>query len=191
MTALRDRRAGDRSARTVLLVLSAACLASLPPAVAGAHPFHASIAEMEFNTARRRLEVALCVHPLDLERALREVSGEPVDLDRSSDIDRRLAGYLREMFLIRAGEDEACEVRWVGKEITLKEAWLYFEVPVPDAARTLTISNRVFFELQADQLNMLNVRVGEQRRALRCTRAAPDVAIDLPSPDSPSREPQS
>ncbi len=168
-----------QAARAALLVLIAACLGSFSAATARAHPFHASIAEMEYNAARGRLEVALCVHPLDLERALHEASGEPIDLDRSGDIDRRLTEYLRETLRIRAGSQGPCELRWVGKEITLKEAWLYFEVPVPDGVDELRLSNRVFFELQADQLNMMNVRIGDQRTTLRCTRATPEVGLDL------------
>ena len=145
-----------------------------------AHPFHVSIAEMEFNAPRRRLEVALRVHPLDLEKALMRREGERVDLDRTADIDRHLAAYVQEVFLVKTSAGAPCRVTWVGKEVTLKDAWLYFEVPLPADARQFTLSNRTFFELQEDQSNTMTLRLGAQRRTLRCTRAAPRVTFEIP-----------
>ena len=50
------------------------CLGFVGPVMA--HPFHASIAEAEFNADSGKLEVALRLHPVDLEAVLREKHGK-------------------------------------------------------------------------------------------------------------------
>ena len=67
------------------------CVATvLMTASSSAHPHHVSIAEAEWNLKTRSLEVALKVHPNDLERALRELERlhERMEWDATSDANR-------------------------------------------------------------------------------------------------------
>ncbi len=145
-----------------------------------AHPFHVSLAEAEFNAESGALEVALRVHPADLERALRNQEMRPVDLERSKGVDRMIVRYLQSHFQVRYQADERLAVTWVGKEISVKEAWLYFEMPLGQSAGTLQITQAFFFEQLEDQVNTINFKQGKRIESLSFTRDAATKTLELP-----------
>ena len=54
------------------------CLVSISLA---AHPYHVSRAEIQYNASRGTFEVALCVWPADLEKAVGQMQKKAIDLD--------------------------------------------------------------------------------------------------------------
>jgi hypothetical protein len=150
-------------------------------AAAWAHPFHVSLAEAEYDRESGVLEVALRVHPADLEEALRKQAGKRIVLDQSADADERIVAYLRRTFAMKTPQGEAAEIRWVGKEVSVKQAWLYFEVPLPGGIENVEVSQRMFFELLPDQVNTVHLRDGERRVTLHFTRAKPRGRLAFPA----------
>ncbi len=146
---------------------------------AAAHPFHVSLAEAEFNQQTGSLEVALRVHPTDLEQALRAQEPRPVDLDRSKGIDRMIAKYLESHFQIRDNAGKKLTCKWVGKEVSLKEAWLYFEFPIKDRDGPLQITQAFFFESLEDQVNTINFKQGKRVKSLSFTRDSDTQTIAI------------
>ena len=135
-----------------------------------AHPFHVSIAEAEWNASSKTIEVALRVDPVDLELALRRRFRKPVDLDKTRDIEKLIAAWLQDTFVVRNADKKESKLDWVGCEITLKEAWLYFEFPAEAGWQGLTISNEVFFERLNGQANTVNFTAGRYRQSFTLTR---------------------
>lgn len=150
-------------------------------AVAGvlAHPFHVSLTEAEYNPETHSLEVALRVLPADLERALELRLGRDIDLDREPELERWTREYVAERFVVRDRRGAVIGEQWVGMELDLRDAWLFFELPLPDGTAGVEISNRVFFELEETQVNSINVRLpaastAGRRRALRTLTLSAD-----------------
>jgi hypothetical protein len=183
--------------RLRLLLLTLA-LALAPGGVAGAHPYHVVFAEAEANPETEVLQVAMRVFPEDLERALERMSERArVDLDQTEDVDELIARYLARTVLLReppAQGDEAVDaiepsvIRWVGKEVGIRHAWLYFEVEIgrPDP-EGLEISLRAMFEIEPTQENTVRFRRGEERVTVRCNRREPWALVDFtpePAPDA-------
>lgn len=82
----------------LLAVLTAG--ASTSARAVAAHPFHVTIAEVNFNAETERLEVALRVYnPGDLEEVLGQRLGERVDLERTEEVDSAILDYLKEASL--------------------------------------------------------------------------------------------
>jgi hypothetical protein len=160
--------------------LATAVALSVLLGTASAHPFHVSLAEAEFNQESGNLEVALRVHPSDLELALRDQELRPVDLDRSKGIDRMVSKYLDAHFQIRDEAGKKLTCKWVGMEVTVKEAWLYFEVPVKHGETTFQITQAFFFELIEDQINTINFKQGKRIRSLSFTRDSATQPISIP-----------
>ena len=154
------------AAMNVVLVL---CGVLLPSGLAFAHPRHASIAEAEWNPRTGRLEVALQVNPVDLELALRRMAARPLDLDRSTDIERYVQDYLVRSFVVRHADGTRAKLIWVGFEADVRDAWLYFEVPLTGGLDNVTFAAGLFFELIPDQANTINFRVGKRRTSLTMT----------------------
>ncbi|UCE02024.1 MAG: hypothetical protein JSW67_12280 [Candidatus Latescibacterota bacterium] len=145
-----------------------------------AHEYHVSIAEVEWNAESTSLEVALRVKPEDLEEALaRRHDMQRINLDRTPGVDSLITLYLQERFEAVERSGERAQPAWLGKEVTPRAAWLYFEFPLAQTAAGVTLRNRVFFETAAKQVNTVNLRIGEERATLTFTREAPEHEIDF------------
>lgn len=156
--------------------MSPAAVASLALALAPlwpAHPSHVTIAQAEYNDETRSLEVALRIDPFDLEDVLSARAGERVSLDTTADVDRLIAEYLAVAFVVEPDGARPVALEWVGKEVFVHTAWLYFEFPLPDGPEGVFVTNRLLFELQDDQVNTVNYRRGELLKSLRHTLARP------------------
>jgi hypothetical protein len=146
----------------------------LPTTLLASHPFHASSAEVEWNPKTGNFEISLCVWPADLEKAIGRQRNRAVDLDHIEDLDEILAKYLASRFSIvpakSANHPTPNEIRWVGHEIDLRQAWLYFELPGDRQLDEWKIENRVFFELNADQVNQVQVKSGGPPESVSLSR---------------------
>lgn len=130
------------------------------------HPFHVSVAELEYNKDSKCLEVALKVWPEDLEKALSQVNKAPVDLDKHPKIDDLIASYLKRNIHVSPDGKTNCKINWVGKEIEVRHAWLYFEIKTEKEPDNFHFGNTIFFELQDDQINIFNLKLKDRRASI-------------------------
>ncbi len=148
--------------------------------VVQAHPFHVSIADAEFNRQSGKLEVALRVHPVDLEGILSRRVGHSVDLDQTPDVDQQIVAYLRETIRVHRSTEEPLPLEWVGKEVGAKYVWLYFEFACPEPTGRWEVTNRLFMDWLADQTNTMTFRLGDERRSLSFTGEEARRWLDVP-----------
>ena len=135
-----------------------------------AHPFHATYTEVDWNAKSKVLEVALRVQPEDLDRVLSLRAKRKIDIEKTKDVDKLIQKYLAEVFLVEPKLKQPVAIRWVGKEVSSKEAWLYFEISRPQGIEGLKLLNRIFLEIIPDEVNTVRVRHGKQRVTLRFDR---------------------
>ena len=155
--------------KTILLLIVALML-PIEPASAS-HPFHVTRAEVEYNPKRQTFEVAICVWPEDLARAVSQTEKRKVNIDDESEASRdaMFSRYVAKkfQFVAQTAADNkkekpaAAKIRWIGSELEVKQGWLYFEVDAKTVAKNWTIENRMFFELNDDQLNQVQIRNGK------------------------------
>ena len=167
---------------TAIFVL---CFVALSVASSPFHPYHVSLAEIEYNEQTGNFEVSLCVWPADLERALAQMTESPVDLDSTENLDQLIANYLEQTFQFRSAQENVAPIRFVGKELDLKQGWLHFEVQTagdntndPPAANEWTLNNRVFFELNEDQSNQCNLKTKTEIISSACTHSSPAFRLN-------------
>ena len=170
-----------------LLGLSSAFLCLSTPILA-MHPYHVSFAEVEWNSKTGNFEVALCVWPGDLEKAISAMKGRSVDLDHEDedDLDKSCCGYVANRFRIVGEGGKPAPIRWVGAQIGLKQAWLYFEVAGDKRPGSWTIENRVFFELNDGQLNQIQIKMRDERKRVSSTVESKPLKFDT-RPQKPTR----
>lgn len=149
-----------------MLWISLLLLSTFSPSAPSMHPFHVTVAEMEYNPRSKCLEIALRVWPEDLEKALSMQSGKKIDLDTHQKIDTLIFDYLKKKIQIQAPDRKNCKLTWVGKELEIKQAWLYFEVETGKEPVDFFYSNRMFLELQDDQINLFNLNFGKRRASI-------------------------
>ncbi len=143
-------------------------------AQAVAHPFHTSLAEVDYRAACGCLEVALRVTPEDLEAALDRIDGRRIPLE-APESDARVLGYLTSRFLVTPLGGEPLPIEWVGREVSHAGSWLYFKVTgVGDA---FDLANRILFDAEPAQVNHLLLRGTGAPRALTFRAGDPPVRI--------------
>jgi Domain of unknown function (DUF6702) len=114
-------------------------------------------------------------------------TGKTIRLELTEGVDELIAGYLREVFVLRRGQVRG-KLHWLGKEVSFQGAWLYFELEIsgepeiPEASaraskKSLELSQTIFFELGSTQVNTVNVRDGETRATLTFHREQPVLAF--------------
>lgn len=147
-----------------------AAVMSLAAASLGAHSFHATLAEVEFNEESKRVEIAIRLFTDDLEKALSARAGKNVRLDLTEGVDASIAAYLRSNFVLRDDEGREVELRWVGRESDARVTWVYVDGPLPARATRVSIQSSLLVELFEDQVNSVNIRRAGKRSGLTFTR---------------------
>jgi hypothetical protein len=134
--------------------------------VAAAHKFHTSFTEAEYNAKEASLQITLRTFPDDLEIVLGKRSGKSVRLDRKQETEPILIAYLQETFQLKTAKGETIKLSWVGMDAGVDSAWLYFEAPMPEGFAGAQLRNGFLFDLYDDQVNLVNVKQNNRKRAL-------------------------
>lgn len=171
---------------TVLYMLVCISFAASP---LSAHPFAVTSTEVEYNEETRTFEVSMRVYPEQLEQALRKETGRTISLEQSTDIDNLILRYLSSHFSIRnstiaakpTAEKSHPSIRWIGKEVTPKSVWIYFEVPFEGSLRGLVVKNSTFFEISPEQLHSITMKVNDRVAACTLSRREPESLLQWKS----------
>ena len=161
-----------------LLILLAGCALIVP--AASAHKFHTSFAEADYNAQERSLQITLRTFPDDLESILTRRAGRPVSLDDKKRAEALTFAYLQEVFELKDARGRAVKLAWVGMEASVDNVWLYFEAPLPAGLGGAQLRDRWLADLYEDQINLVNLRDGERKRALTFDRAAGFQPLNAP-----------
>ncbi|MEM6989534.1 MAG: DUF6702 family protein [Myxococcota bacterium] len=129
---------------------------------ARAHPYHVSTTVAQLRAGN--LEVTLQAAPEDLQEALTRLAGKDVDID--GDVESLIRTYVRRHFKVR-GPEGPVALSWVGSEVELEVARLYFEFATPGSPHSYTLFNGAFFDIAPAQVNRVTIRRGETVRTLR------------------------
>lgn len=93
-----------------------------------AHRSHTSVAEVEWNARSQVFEVAMRLHIADLEDAVSLRQKKKFRIEGAEDAEQQIQAYLQDRFQIRADSLVFGQLNWVGMELELHDAWVYFEV---------------------------------------------------------------
>lgn len=147
------------------------------------HPFHRSLAEVQWNAQTDRYEVALRVDPRDLENGLaRDFNRRvPIDqLDRDT-AEKLLTKYLGRHLKMQRGpqkDAKAVPMHWVGYELDErgKYVWIYFEWQ-PPAKGPLWIRNELFMRVEPTHISTLVFPKLPDRPGLAFTKRKAVLAV--------------
>lgn len=167
-------------------VLTAAWFVS----VAAAHPFHGSVALLDYNTESGRWEVSLWVHAVDLERDLTKIRGQAAELEDIEEIDKHLAGWVADRFQLRLADGKAADQTFVGHEIERDGVWLHFEMKAPADLQGAKLVNRIFVDSVRGQSNLATFRGQRRQAAVRTDREHPVDMIRWQSIDGATESDQ-
>ena len=181
------KQADLRWMRWELLLAVTLCVAGAGNAL-WAHPFHVSLAEVEWNARSGKLEVAVRVDPFDLERVLQQRAGRLIHLEKETEaqLDVLLRDWVADVFRIegraaaRGGRRVVARLEWVGHEQTPRFVWLYFELEFPCDVQAFEVTQAMFLDGVSQQVNTVTLRVGRWTGAVNCTAQRPTQSVAVP-----------
>ena len=159
----------------------------VPMAYAALHPNHVSLAEIEFNSKTRSLEVSLCVFPEDLEQVIGKLHSKNSDIQddfclNESNVNKFATRWLSEEFsfyIIQDGVKKKLPVRWVGCELDVKKSWLYFEVKTNGKSPKFELENKLFLGLNDDQTNHVKFKYGSDLQWFQANNKTTKISLEV------------
>lgn len=146
------------------------------------HPYHVTVAEAELDAKSGKLEVSLKLKPEDLERALSAMEQRKIGLEKEPKVDALILKYLKKSLRVTRGKEKAAAISWVGKQLTRKSLWLYFEVDVKGQLDGAKVEHKLLFEVLPDQMNTINFKQGKKRCSLTFSRKFSSRTVQLALP---------
>jgi len=124
------------------------------------HPIHISIAEVDYFTDKKEIQVALKVFTDDLESAIR-IDGKKLDLDSPKEVDDAgdyIKKYLAKNFKIITDKKQPV-LNYTGKEYIDDAVWIYFYyTDISKRTKSIIIQNTVVMSLHSNQNNLTHFR---------------------------------
>ncbi|GGH21043.1 DUF6702 family protein [Mucilaginibacter phyllosphaerae] len=139
------------------------------------HPFYVSVTEIKHNPKTQAVEVSCRMFYDDLEHALEKDNKTPLDIVKPADkaqLNRFISEYVKKHLSIKA-DGKVLNLNYVGYEIQEDGAWVYFEVKGVSTVKKIDIHDELLNAMHAEQINMLHVTVGGQRKSTKLD--APDA----------------
>lgn len=133
-----------------LIIALLGCLSPAPE-----HDFHVSVAQVHHREGQ--WQVSLKVFSDDLEKAV-----GPILDDSTAQADSALARYARQHFALSSGGTQGGRLQYLGHESEVNLTYLYFYFPAPAQPQNVVVKHSFFMELFDDQVNIVNVTVGEE-----------------------------
>lgn len=147
-------------------VVALAFLSGRPPVP---HPFHVSVIEVTHNIPEKSLEISCKIFTDDFEKVLAKNYKAKVDLinpPNKSAMDSLVKKYLFSHLVIKVN-GKPVTLSYVGFENENEAVYGYIEVVNVPAVSKADISTNIMYDQFDDQMNILHVIVGGNRKSTR------------------------
>ncbi|MGI4728212.1 MAG: DUF6702 family protein [Janthinobacterium lividum] len=145
------------------------------------HPFYVSITEIKQNPASHSLEISCRMFSDDLEKALEKQYHTELDIIKPKDkalVNKLISEYVKKHLAIRA-DGKALNLNYIGYEIQEDGTWSYFEVKGIDQPKKINVHDDLLYELHPEQINMMHITVGGQRKSTKVDNPDADVLMNF------------
>lgn len=143
------------------------------------HPLYISVSTLHHNTTDQHLEITIKVFVDDFEEGLDARYAQPFNLGRANELpsaDSLISLYMGENLHIRINESPL-PLDFLGKELDAQVIWLYLQAPTPISIQKIWVSNQLLMDTFEEQTNLINMRIGEEKRSFILTlKKKEDVA---------------
>ena len=151
------------------------------PGAPRAHPFKASICEINYNVETEHLEITLNLFTDDLEECIRERTKKPLYLNTEKELPSAgivINEYIQsELRIMLNGKRAALD--FMGKEHEPGMTWCYFESIEGSYPSELSVYNSIMTELYPTQSNIVHIQVGKQRKSLLLGPERPSGTVNF------------
>lgn len=147
----------------------------------GLHPFHVSVTEINHNAADRTLEVTCKIFTDDFEGVLAKNYKTKVDLinppDRAA-MDTLVKKYILSHLSVKAN-GKPVKFSYLGFEHDKEAVFAYLEAENVQAVSAFTISNNLMYDFFDDQVNIMHVYVGGNRKSTKVVYPESEASVNF------------
>lgn len=157
-----------------LLIFLAATLTS-----ASVHKYYVSVFQIEYSARKKELQITGRIFIDDLEKTLDTKYGKKFYLGTPKEAPETTAiikQYLADKMGLKIN-GKAATFTFLAKEVEDDQLVCYLTVPAPKKIETIDVHNTLLFEMFRTQQNMINAKVGTERKSLLLTYDTPSGTI--------------
>ncbi len=145
-----------------------------------AHKTYVSIANMEYNSKTKQIEVSLKLTAHDFEHVLENQFKKEYHIENvpdSSKVGLFIQNYVKTHFKVWS-ENNACQFAYVGKEVTVRDdLYFYFTFSNITNPKSITVSNTFLFEMFSKQQNIVHYKYANQTKSVTLISSNPKMNI--------------
>ena len=145
------------------------------------HPFHVSTTEINYNATDKTLEVSCKIFTDDFESALKKQYHTKTDLsavNMKTAMDTLVKKYIISHLQINADGKKAI-MKYLGFEKENEAAYAYLEVDNISSVKKVEITNSILYDLYDDQLSIIHVIVGGNRKSTKLDYPATKASFEF------------
>ena len=135
----------------------------------GLHPFHVSVVEINHNAADKILEISCKIFTDDFEKVLAQNNKTKVDLINPTDkaaMDSLVKKYIISHLSLSA-DGNPVKLSYIGFEKENEAVYSYLQADNITSVKKIEITNNLMHDLFKDQLNLMHVIVGGNRKSTK------------------------
>jgi hypothetical protein len=154
---------------------------SFSPTNVVAHPFHVSVTEINHNAVDKTLEITCKIYRDDFEKILATNYKTKVDLinpvDRKA-MEKLVNDYVQKHLIIKA-DSKPLSLSGIGFEFEDEAIFSYFQVDNVSSVKSIALTNSILFDLFDDQLSIMHITVGGNRKSNKLNYPAKDIVVNF------------
>lgn len=148
---------------------------------AGMHPIYVSVAELEYNSKARSLEVSCKLFTDDFEKTLRTQYKTAVDLvnpPNRAAMDKLVNEYVLKHFSITINGQQV-PLKYLGYEEIEEGIYSYFEAGGVAPPKSLEIYNTLLYTNHEQQMGLMHVTVNGSRKSTKLNNPESRVKLSF------------
>jgi hypothetical protein len=133
------------------------------------HPIHSSLTQLALRPDGRTVQITMRVFADDFAAAV--ARRPPGGATGVAPADGAAFAYVAAVLTLTDGTGRPMPLRWGGARRTNDVLWLTLTVPAT-TLRGVSVGNRVLFDLNADQVNIVQAEYGGRRQSVLFTKGS-------------------
>ncbi|MTI32193.1 hypothetical protein E1171_15355 [Cytophagales bacterium RKSG123] len=132
------------------------------------HPFHVSVSDMQYNEKSKSIEITHKIFVDDLEEALKDYSGEKIDLAGEENLEKNqelISNYLNEKFHISIN-GKTVKGTYIGQEEDNGSVWCYVELKNIRKIKEVRVTDKILVDFYEDQTNLVHLKYHGELKSL-------------------------